>query len=130
MVKVTLSKERKVLLITLGISLVLLIIGVLSKDVGVLGNMIILSVFIVAVPQLIFNYLSYREMKEVELRFPHFLRDLVESTRAGLPLHKAIIFAKDTDYGPLSKEIKKMANQLKENNWLEWAKQKARMPRG
>lgn len=23
----------------------------------------------------------------------------------------------------------KMANQLKENNWLEWAKQKARMPR-
>lgn len=54
-------------------------------------------------------------MKEMELRFPNFLRDLVETTRAGMPLHKAIIFASRTDYGPLSTEIKKMANQLSWN---------------
>lgn len=113
--RIDLTKERKVLFATLGISLILIILGILSKDTGVLGNTVILSVFLVVVPQLIFNYMGYREIREIELRFPNFLRDLVESTRAGLPLHKAIIFTSNTDYGPLSKEIKKMANKLSWN---------------
>jgi flagellar protein FlaJ len=92
----------------------LIFIGIIGGK-GVLGPNIILSVFIIAVPQLIFTYVGYKEIKEIELRFPHFLRDLVETTRAGMPLHKAIIFASHTDYGALSKEVKKMANQLSWN---------------
>jgi flagellar protein FlaJ len=110
--KMELSKERKVLLICLLISFFLLLIGVISGISGVLGNTIILSVFIIITPQLILNYTSYRNIKEIELRFPHFLRDLVESTRAGMPLHKAIIFASHTDYGPLTPHVKRMAHQL------------------
>ena len=70
MMKIKLTRERKVLLATLGISLLLIILGIISKDVGVLGNSVLLSVFLVLVPQLIFNYMEYRETKEIELRFP------------------------------------------------------------
>ena len=106
------TQERKVLLVCILISAFLILVGVLSGDEGVFGNTIILSAFIIIAPYLIFNYISFVRMKEMELRFPNFLRDLVETTRAGMPLHKAIIFASRTDYGPLSSEIKKMANQL------------------
>lgn len=48
----------------------------------------------------------------MEEKFPNFLRDLIESLRAGLPLHKAIINASKINYGNLSKEVNKMANQI------------------
>jgi len=113
--KFELSKQTKILLVCILVSVILLLIGVLSGIQGVLGNTIILSAFIIITPQLIFNYINYRNLKEIELRFPHFLRDLVESTRAGLPLHKAIIFTSHTDYGALSPSIQKMAHQLSWN---------------
>ncbi len=115
MVKADLSREMKVLIISIIISLVAIFIGIISGDIGVLGNIIILSVFFIGLPQLIFNYMNYRDLKEIEFRYPIFLRDLVESTRAGLPLHKAIRSVSKTDYGPLSKEVKKMAHQLSWN---------------
>ena len=113
--KVHLAGEKKVLLITISISLILLFLGIISGDRTVLGPIIILSIILVATPQLILSYFEYRRIKEIELRFPEFLRDLVEATRAGLPLHKAIILVSHNDYGPLSKEVKKMANQLSWN---------------
>lgn len=119
MINFELTKERKVLLICILISAFLIFIGIFAGQ-GVLGNTIILSVFLIVTPQMLFSYVGYRETKEIELRFPNFLRDLVETTRAGMPLHKAIIFASHTDYGLLSREIKKMSNQLTWNvNVLE-----------
>jgi len=113
--KLELTQQIKVLLLCIIISVVLLLVGVLSGIQGVLGNTIILSAFIIITPQLIFNYINYRNRKEIELRFPHFLRDLVESTRAGMPLHKAVIFSSHTDYGALTPHVKKMAHQLSWN---------------
>jgi flagellar protein FlaJ len=114
--KIELSKERKFLVIGIILSLLLILFGIISGDVGVLGNTIILSIFLfIILPQSIFTYTKYRDLREMELRFPGFLRDLVESTKAGIPLHKAIILASKTDYGPLSKEISKMAYQLSWN---------------
>lgn len=115
MVRLEMSRERKILLSSILVSSFLIFIGIISGVQGVLGNTIILSVFLVITPQMIFSYVGFKEIKEIELRFPHFLRDLVETTRAGMPLHKAIIFASHTDYGPLSSEVKKMANQLSWN---------------
>ncbi|MFH8080852.1 MAG: type II secretion system F family protein [Candidatus Aenigmatarchaeota archaeon] len=107
-----LNKRTKTLIITLLISLFLIIIGLALGDIGILGNFIIISVFIVSIPQVVMYYIEYREIKEMEARFPFFLRDLTESIRSGMPLHKAIIEAGKVDYGKLSKEVKKMAHQL------------------
>ena len=110
-----LTKQLKVLLVCILISSVLIFIGIISGIQGVLGNVIILSVFLLVAPQLIFNYISYKNIQEIESKFPNFLRDLVEATRAGLPLHKAIQFVSHGDYGALTSEIKKMAYQLSWN---------------
>jgi len=97
---------------TVLIAIVLVLVGVVSGDPGVRANIAILSVFIVAGPQMIMRYQEYKTLKEMEEKFPAFLHDLTELIRAGSPFHQAIITASKTDYGKLSPEIKKMGNQL------------------
>jgi flagellar protein FlaJ len=112
MIKKKLSKQASTLIISLVISAFLFSVGIISKDVGVIGNVIILSTLIIVAPQLFFSYLKYREIKEMEEKFPHFVRNLIESINSGMPLHEAIKAASKVSYGKLSKEIKKMANQI------------------
>jgi len=112
MLKIKLTRKRKILIVTILISWILLLISFLVGDSGVIGNVIILSLFLVICPQLIINYVNFRELKEMEFAFPNFLRDLVDATKAGLPLHKAIISLSHNNYGPLTKEVRKMSNQL------------------
>jgi flagellar protein FlaJ len=102
----------KALLASAGISGLLIVVGIVSNDIGVLGNAIILSTFITAVPQLLMRYERYRALKEMEDRFPIFLRDIIESLRSGVPFHQAIMSSSKIDYGKLSKEVNKMANQI------------------
>lgn len=110
--KIELSREMRILLITLGVALPLILISILVGDPGILGNLTILAVFIVVGPQILLRYEKYRALKEMEERFPSFLRDLIESIRSGMPFHKAIISAGQLDYGKLSTEIRKMSNQI------------------
>ncbi len=106
------SKEMSILVIAAPIVLFLIILGAVSKDVGVLGNALILSAFIIAVPLFMLRYEKYKEIKEMEEKFPLFLRDLVEALRSGVPFHKSIISSTRLDYGRLNLETRKMANQI------------------
>jgi archaellum biogenesis protein FlaJ (TadC family) len=102
--------ETKVLIGSLLISGFLISLGFIDPGVMFLG--IILSAFIIFFPQMFFEYEKFRKIKEMEVRFPDFLRDVTEHVRAGLPLYKAIVHTSRIDYGELSKEVKLMANQL------------------
>ncbi len=106
------NNRLKTLVTTLIISLLIIIIGLLIGDIGIIGNFIILSVLIISIPQVLMSYIEYKDIKEMETKFPFFLRDLTESIRSGMPLHKAIINAGKVDYGKLNKEVRKMAHQL------------------
>jgi len=110
--KIGMTSQLKVLLISIGVSALLVVLGALSGDIGVLSNVIIISVFIVVLPVFMMNYEKYRVVREYEERFPIFLRDVIESLRSGMPFHKAITTASKIDYGRFSKEVKKMANQI------------------
>ncbi len=107
-----LSDWRHILVITVGLFAVLVAVGALSNNVGVLGIMIIIGVFINISPQIMLLYQKYRQLKEMEEKFPSFLRDLTENIRSGMPFHKAVIASSKTDYGTLSAEVRKMAHQL------------------
>ncbi|MBI4010094.1 MAG: type II secretion system F family protein [Candidatus Aenigmarchaeota archaeon] len=87
-------------------------LALISQDIGVIGNVIILSTFILATPQLFISYQKYTALKDMEAKFPVFLRGLIENLRSGIAFHKAIITSSKIDYGKLSPEIKKVANQL------------------
>lgn len=53
--------------------------------------------------------------KRLEERFPDFLRDIAASSKAGLTLTQAAVIASKGEYGALSPEIVKMADQLSWN---------------
>lgn len=106
------SDAKQILIITIVMMAILIAVGLISSNVGVLGILIIIGVFINISPQVILLYQKYRQIKEMEEKFPAFLRDLTESIRSGLPFHKAIIASAKIDYGTLTAEVKKMAHQL------------------
>ncbi len=107
-----LSRAKRTLIITISISLVLMFFASLTRNLGILANAILLSTFIVAVPQFLMMYDRYVNIKEMEKKFPVFLRDIIESLNSGMPLHKSIISVSNYDYGKLSPEIRKISNQL------------------
>lgn len=53
--------------------------------------------------------------REIESKFPEFVRNLVGSVRSGMPAPKAILHVSTIDYGALSPYVTKLANQI------EWA---------
>ncbi|MEM5882871.1 MAG: type II secretion system F family protein [Candidatus Aenigmatarchaeota archaeon] len=105
-------ENKKVLLASLAASAFFLILGIVSNDRAVLGNSIILSAFAVAGPLFFLKYLKVKEIKEMEERFPFFLRDMIEALRSGTPLHASVVLASKYDYGKLTPEVRKMASQI------------------
>ncbi|MFB6215876.1 MAG: type II secretion system F family protein [Candidatus Aenigmatarchaeota archaeon] len=63
-------------------------------------------------PSLIIKYREYQTKKEIESRFPGFLRDITQATEAGMTLPQAIKNATDNQYGPLTPYVQKMAAQI------------------
>jgi flagellar protein FlaJ len=110
--KKKLDFQKKILIVSIIISISIISIGIFTKNSGVIGNGIIISVFIIFVPLVLFRYERFRTLKEYEEKFPAFLRDIVESLHSGMPLHQAIVICSRLDYGRLSKEVKKMSNQI------------------
>jgi flagellar protein FlaJ len=72
----------------------------------------LLSIGIVVTGPALFEYMRYKENKEIEERFPDFLRDVTENIKTGMTLTQAIIATKNTYYGALSPHIKKIVTKI------------------
>lgn len=107
-----LTDPRHILIVTMSLTVVTILVGFLSGNVGVLGIFFVIGVFVNVTPQILIYYQRFRGIKEMEETFPAFLRDLTENIRSGMPFHKAIITASKNDYGALTPEVKKMAHQI------------------
>ncbi|MFB6144153.1 MAG: type II secretion system F family protein [Candidatus Nanohaloarchaea archaeon] len=70
------------------------------------------SILLMAAPVLYFRYKAYLDKQKMEQKFPEFLRDVVEGTRAGMSLPQAIQNTETGNYGPLDPKIRKMNAQL------------------
>ena len=104
--------DTKEISIVLGFVLTAVTIAIFGFNLGAALPFLPLALFLASLPYLISRYLRYVEIKAMEESFPEFLRNLAEAQRSGIPLPQAIINASKIDYGPLSKEIKKMAAQI------------------
>ncbi len=111
------TDENAIAIYPMMFALLLLIVGIFfvktesgTPDIGVIGNLVFLSVLVIIGPYLIKKYLDYSWMKSLEDQFPNFLRDLSESQRAGMNLIQALSSAADSNYGKLTPEIKRMVN--------------------
>ncbi len=74
--------------------------------------LMILSILIVVIMPGMLQYNKYRLDKEIEERFPDFLRDVAQNMKAGMTLPQAVIATKKTDYGLLDPYLDKIAVQI------------------
>lgn len=72
----------------------------------------LLSLLLIAAPVMYIKYEQYVAKKKMQKKFPEFLRDVVEGTRAGMSLPQAIKNTETGSYGPLDQKIEKMNAQL------------------
>jgi flagellar protein FlaJ len=106
------SQKQKIIIIPAMVSVILIAAGIIIGDVAVLGNLVIISVFICVVPYFIYRYSQFLWIKSVEEQFPNFVRDLADSSRSGMSLSECIGIAVKANYGKLTPEIQKMHNRL------------------
>jgi len=76
------------------------------------GFSIGVALAIAFVPYSIFSYMEKKAIIDMEKNLPSFLRDLAESRKTGMTLPQALYKSAQVDYGKLSIELKKMANQI------------------
>ncbi|MHA1170718.1 MAG: type II secretion system F family protein [Candidatus Heimdallarchaeota archaeon] len=60
----------------------------------------------------IFEYLHFKRIHKIDSIFPDFIRDIAASRRAGMTFTKSILFTSKGNYGLLTSEIKKIAQQI------------------
>jgi len=59
-----------------------------------------------------FKLIEARRIHKIDSIFPDFVRDLAESRRAGMTFTKALLFSAKGNYGILTQEINKIAQQV------------------
>ncbi|MFO8016906.1 MAG: type II secretion system F family protein [Candidatus Woesearchaeota archaeon] len=57
-------------------------------------------------------FTDIQKQRNIEERFPDFVRYLVGAIKSGMPVSRAIIYVSKTDFGDLTPHVKKLANQL------------------
>jgi len=101
--------STKVILILVNIGVLIYVLNFLFLSALPLT---IISIGIVVAGPSIFEYKRYKENKEIEERFPDFLRDVTENIRTGMTLTQAIVATKNTYYGSLTPHIKKIVTKI------------------
>ncbi len=104
-------KTRHIFAITIGI-LILLVDFVYFLDTGWFIPLIVIAVTIAWFQLWIDFFVKRAKQKELETRFPDFVRNLVGAIKSGMPLGQAIEHVAKTDYGALSYYARKLANQV------------------
>jgi len=109
------DKRMKKLIIINGIIIFLIILFdfIFLRDVtSLFSSVLIISVIMFIVPIALVRYTAIAKTRALEDSFPQFMRDLVESVRAGMTLPLAIDSISANDYGKLSPYIKRLNAQL------------------
>ncbi len=76
---------------------------------------LIIAMAVAVIPYSLYKFFEFTLLKNCENEFPNFLRDLAEAKRSGLTMLQALKTCSKSDYGMLTKYIRKMANQLSWN---------------
>ncbi len=109
------NASRKILIISAVVFVSLVAVSVYIGNVALIANMLFLGMLILVVPYSLYKFFRLKKVRAYENEFPNFLRDLSESQRAGLSTIQALQAVSKSDYGLLTKEIKKIINQLSWN---------------
>ena len=105
-------KEKYNLYLSIAFVAIGIILFSINQIVLKIDVLMIVSILIAIVFPFIVQYQKYRLNKEIEERFPDFLRDVSANIKAGMTLPQAVMTTKKTDYGKLDPFLDKMAVQI------------------
>jgi len=77
--------------------------------------LLLVSAALAIAPIMFDFFIRLQKTRELENKFPDFVRNLVGAIKSGMPAPKAILHVSGIDYGALSPYVRKLANQI------EWA---------
>lgn len=97
----------------LGVLAVLAMADVLPKAAAL--HLVCLALLVALGPYGFYAAREANRVRRLEERFPDFLRDIASSHKGGLTLHQSVTIAARGEYGPLTPEVRKMADQLSWN---------------
>lgn len=97
-------------------------IALFAYNLLALGSEIagIISVVMVVLGPVLLQYRKYKEDKEIEDRFPDFLRDVTENIRTGMTVTQSIKATKENNYGVLTPHVRKMIVKIDWAIPFEW----------
>ncbi len=72
----------------------------------------LLAVVVTVFPPAVLDYVDYRWKRSVDKHLPDLLRSIVQAQRTGMTLPQALEEASKRRYGPLTKELKKIVDQM------------------
>ncbi len=99
----------------LGIAVGLILAGgsiAIFRGGNLMYFLIVVSVVVGTLPFMVSFLFRQNRQKEKEKKFLAFTRDLVEMVRSGTPISKSITNLKNRNYGSLTPNVEKLANQL------------------
>ncbi len=96
-----------------GIILFFLNIFLVARYEGAASSAVnIIVVLAIAFPFALMQYKRYRMSKDIERKFPDFMRNIVEGIRGGMSLPLAINYAARSDYGALTPHVNRIVAQI------------------
>lgn len=112
---IAMLRENKLLLpvvggLVLGIIAVILILA--KQPSTVLISVLALGIIGISLPHFILSYGVFRDIRAAEEAYPNFLRDLTQSVSSGMTIPQAITMASQTEYGALTKYVKKLNTNM------------------
>lgn len=91
---------------------ILVIAGVLFGGTPIFDQYIVFAVMATVFLPTVLNLVDYRWKKSIDEHLPDLFRAIVQAQQTGMTLPQAVEEASKRDYGPLTKELKKLVSQM------------------
>ena len=96
---------------SLGIIICLTAILLLSED-PLFDEYFLLAVVITVFPPAVLDYVDYRWKRAIDKHLPDLFRSIVQAQKSGMTLPQALEETSKRNFGPLTRELKKMVAQM------------------
>jgi flagellar protein FlaJ len=106
--------EKKIAWIVSGVLGVIICLTAIFflRDSPLFDEYFLLAVVITVFPPAVLDYVDYRWKRSIDKHLPDLFRSIVQAQKTGMTMPQALEEASKRNYGPLTKELKKMVAQM------------------
>ncbi len=113
MPKVRKSEKKIAWIVSSILGVIICVTAVLFlRDSPLFDEYFLLAVVITVFPPAVLDYADYRWKRSIDKHLPDLFRSIVQAQKTGMTLPQALEEASKRNYGPLTKELKKMVAQM------------------